>query len=307
MMRAIATTGAALALVMATPVLAAQGKADTMDPSAADASAPATADAELVAITEMFSGLFTAEPLTREQEARLPAAQQLIAKVIPEGTMAEMMDKMFDGLLGPMMAEAPNGAATLVAKQIGTVPYALELEEDKAAELAKLFDPVWAERQQREMALLPEMMKDMVTLLEPGMRKTMAELYAIRFSEGELAEIDAFFSTGAGGKYARESFLMASDPRIMASTMEALPALMGSIGDIEKRMADSVADLPPVRSFADLSPAERARVAQATGFTVAQIEETLAAPEFNYSVEEGAFQNDASSVAEPAGEAPFPD
>ena len=307
MMRAISTTGAALALVMATPVLAAQGQADTMDPSAADASAPATADAELAAITEMFSGMFTAEPLTPEQEARLPAAQQLIAKVIPEGTMAEMMDKMFDGLLGPMMAEAPNGAVTLVAKQIGTVPYALELEEDKAAELAKLFDPVWAERQQREMALLPEMMKDMVTLLEPGMRKTMAELYAIRFSEGELAEIDAFFSTGTGGKYARESFLMASDPRIMASTMEALPALMRSIGDIEKRMADSVADLPPVRSFADLSPAERERVAEATGFTVVQIEETLAAPEFNYRVEEGAFQNDASSVAEPAGEAPFPD
>jgi hypothetical protein len=263
--------GAALALMVATPALAAQDQADAMDAGAVDTSAPASSDAELAAITEMFSGMFTAEPLTPEQEARLPAAQQLIAKVIPEGTMAEMMDKMFDGLLGPMMAEAPNGAATLVARQIGTVPYALELEEDKAAELAKLFDPAWADRQQREMALLPEMMKEMVTLLEPGMRKTMAELYAIRFSEGELAEIDAFFSTGTGGKYARESFLMASDPRIMASTMEALPALMGSIGDIEKRMAASLADLPPVRSFGNLSPAEQAKVAEMTGLTVKEI------------------------------------
>lgn len=307
MMRKISITGAALALMVATPALAAQDQADAMDAGAVDASAPASADAELAAITEMFSGMFTAEPLTPEQEARLPAAQQLIAKVIPEGTMAEMMDEMFDGLLGPIMAEAPNGAATLVARQIGTVPYALELEEDKAAELAKLFDPVWAERQQREMALLPEMMKDMVTLLEPGMRKTMAELYAIRFSDGELTEIDTFFSTGTGGKYARESFLMASDPRIMASTMEALPALMGSNGDIEKRMADSVADLPPVRSFADLSPAERARVAEVTGFSVEQIEASLAAPEFNHTVEEGAYQNDGPSATEAAGEAPFLD
>lgn len=290
MMRALRNAGAGLALIAAVPALAAQDDAP---------SAPASAEAELAAITEMFSGMFTAEPLTAEQEARLPAAQRLIAKVIPEGTMAEMMDTMFDGVLGSMLAAAPgSGATPIIAKQIGTVPYALELEEEQAAELASLFDPVWAERQQREMAMFPEMMKDIMTLIEPGMRKAMAELYAIRFLDGEIAEIDAFFTTATGTKYARESFLMASDPRIMSASMEMMPAMMGMIGDIEARMEASTADLPPVRSFAELSPAERAKVAEMTGYSVEEIE-------YNLSVNEYAAEADdeeSEAGAEPAAE-----
>lgn len=120
------------------------------------------------------------------------------------------------------------------------------------------------------------LMREVVVLMEPGMRKAMSELYAIRFSSSELAEIDAFFSTGTGGKYAREAFLMGGDPRIMSSTMEAMPAVMGMMGDIEARMAASAADLPAVRSFADLTPAERAKVAEMTGYSVEEIEANLA-------------------------------
>ena len=264
-MRSLTTAAAGLALLVATPALAAQDAAPT---------APSEAD-QLAAMTDMFSGMFTADPLTAEQQARLPAAEQLIAKVIPEGTMAEMMDKVYNGVMGPIMAAAPNGATTTLARQIGLPPYALDLGEDQAAELASLFDPAWAERQQREMAIIPAMMKDVMTLMEPGMRKAMAELYAIRFSDSALAEIDAFFSTATGTKYARESFLMASDPRIMAASMDAMPALMGMMGDMEARMAESVADLPAVRSFADLSPEERARVAEMTGYSVEDIETNL--------------------------------
>ncbi len=264
-MRSLTAAAAGLALLLTSPALAAQDAAPT---------APSDAD-QLAAMTDMFSGMFTAEPLTAEQQARLPAAEQLIAKVIPEGTMAEMMDKVYNGVMGPMMAAAPDGATTTLARQIGLPPYALDLGEDQAAELASLFDPTWADRQQREMAIIPAMMKDVMTLMEPGMRKAMAELYAIRFSDSALAEIDAFFSTATGTKYARESFLMASDPRIMAASMDAMPALVGMMGDMEARMAESVADLPAVRSFADLSPEERARVAEMTGYSVEDIEANL--------------------------------
>jgi len=264
-MRLLTAAAAGLALLLTSPALAAQDAAPT---------APSDAD-QLAAMSDMFSAMFTAEPLTAEQQARLPAAEQLIAKVIPEGTMAEMMDKVYNGVMGPIMAAAPDGATTTLARQIGLPPYALDLGEDQAAELASLFDPAWAERQQREMAIIPAMMKDVMTLMEPGMRKAMAELYAILFSDSDLVEIDAFFSTPAGAKYARESFLMASDPRIMAASMDAMPALMGMMGDMEARMAESVADLPAVRSFADLSPEERARVAEMTGYSVEDIETNL--------------------------------
>ncbi|HSF13767.1 MAG TPA: DUF2059 domain-containing protein [Erythrobacter sp.] len=292
---------AGLALI-ATPAatLSAQEAEATDETVMVDDPARSPVEDEMATITQMFAGLFTKEPLTPEQEARLPAAEQLIAKVIPAGTMGEMIDKMMGGVLGPMMAMGPDGATSTIAEKIGTEPYALDLTEEQAGELASLFDPAWAERQQREMAMIPDMMKEMVALTEPGMRKAMSELYAIRFSQSELEEINAFFSTGTGGKYARESFLMASDPRIMASTMEAMPALMGSIGDIEKRMADSLADLPAVRSFADLSPAERAKVAETTGLTIEEIEANLKALEFDYEVEEAYSTDEEVAAADAA-------
>ena len=285
-MRALLASCAWIALLTAPATLAAQDAAAADDVVMVDDLPPRTEEDGLAAMSDMFAGLFTKEPLTPEQEARVPAAEQLVAKIIPAGTMAEMMDKLLGGVLGPMMAAAPDAAVTTLAKQIGTETYALDLNEEHAGELASLFDPAWAERQQREAAMFPELMKEVMVLMEPGMRTAMSELYAIRFSSGELAEIDAFFSTGTGGKYARESFLMASDPRIMASSMEAMPALMGMVGDIEKRMAESVADLPAVRSFADLSPAERSKVAEMTGLAVEEIEANLAALAFNYEVEE---------------------
>lgn len=276
-------SAAGIALVLAaTPGLAAQGEPADEVVMVEDAAAAGSDEAaELAAMSQMFAGLFTTEPLTAEQAARLPAANRLIAKVIPEGTMAEMMDKLLEGVLGPMMALAPNGAATSLAKQIGTDASTLDLTDEQANELASLFDPAWAERQQREAAMVPELMKEVMGVMEPGMRKAMAELYAIRFSDSELAQLDGFFSTPTGSKYARESFLMASDPRIMASTMESMPALIGVIGNLEARMAERTADLPLVRSFADLSPEERAKVAQMTGYSIADIEANLDAASFS--------------------------
>lgn len=298
--RALFTAFAGLTLATAPVTLAAQdAEAPAEEVMVDDAAAGEEADPMEQAMA-MLGAMFTAEPLNAEQQARLPAAQGLIAKIIPEGTMGEMIDKMMGGVLGPIMAAAPDGATTTLAKQIGTEPYALDLTEEQAGELASLFDPAWAERQQRELAALPIIMKEVVTLMEPGMRKAMSELYAIRFSATELAEIDAFFSTGTGGKYARESFLMASDPRIMASTMEAMPALMGSIGDIEKRMAESTADLPAKRVFAELTAAEKAKVAEMTGLTVEDIEANLA---FSYEVKEAYSTDEEIAAADAAAAA----
>ncbi len=294
MMLAVAAT---LALLNVPAVLAAQD--ETVDESAMDVAAPAD---PMAGMSEMFAGLFTKEPLTPEQEARLPAAQQLVAKIIPEGTMGEMMDKIMGGALGSMLTGTTNVATTALARHIGSEAFGSDLTEEEAGELASLFDPAWKERQEAEAGLFPAMMKDVMALIEPSMRKAMSELYAIRFTSGELAQIDAFFSTGTGAKYARESFLMASDPRIMASSMEAMPALMGSIGDMEKRMAESVADLPAVRSFADLSPEERAKVAEMTGLTVEEIEANLDGSRFEveeaYSTDEEVAAADAAADAQ---------
>jgi hypothetical protein len=217
----------------------------------------------------MMGGKMKVDPLTPEQQARLPQAEAIIARIMPPGAMAEMSQQMFGGILNGFGDVIPSGARAAAAEGLGMGPGELaDLSDAEATELANLFDPVWQKRETAVQGIVNGMMSEMMNAFEPGMRRAMAELYAIRFTSTELAAIDAFFATEAGTKYARESLSMASDPRLAAATMEAMPAMFASIGAMEERSKERMAGLPEPRRFADLSPKERERVAQLTGRSV---------------------------------------
>ncbi|HEY6964486.1 MAG TPA: DUF2059 domain-containing protein [Erythrobacter sp.] len=223
-----------------------------------------------------LGAMFKVEPLTAEQEARLPQATRIIGRMIPDGTLGEMMGGMFDKLLGPMLDATEAPAKETIRKAVGISPAALDLSDAQAAELAALFDPAYAERHKRERALMPALMRDMMTAMEPAMRKAMSELYAVHFSQKELDDVEAFFLTESGAAYARKSFTMSSDPRIVSATMESMPQMMASFASMEEKMKAATADLPAKRSFADLSKAEKAKVSKLTGYSVAEIEGMVA-------------------------------
>ena len=223
-----------------------------------------------------LGAMFKVEPLTAEQEARLPQAQRVINRMISDGTLGEMMGGMFDKLLGPMLDATEAPAKETIRKAVGISPAALDLSDAQAAELAALFDPAYAERHKRERALMPALMRDMMTAMEPAMRKAMSELYAVHFSQKELDDVEAFFLTESGAAYARKSFTMSSDPRIVSATMESMPQMMASFASMEEKMKAATADLPAKRNFADLSKAEKAKVSKLTGYSVAEIEGMVA-------------------------------
>ena len=52
--------------------------------------------AEIDAAMAQLSGMFTVDPLTDEQQERLPQAARIIDRMIPEGTLPEMMGSMFE-------------------------------------------------------------------------------------------------------------------------------------------------------------------------------------------------------------------
>lgn len=282
MIRRILIPAASLAaLALAPQPLAAQDMADDM---AVTESEGESEEAEDGAVTGdpmadamgMLGAMFAAEPLTAEQEARLPQATRIITRMIPEGTLGEMMGGMFDKLMNPMMAALDAPASATVQKGIGVSPSAVGLSEEQTAEIAALLDPVYAERHAREMSIMPTMMRDMMTVMEPTMRKAMSELYAIHFTQTELDDIEAFFQTDSGTAYARKSFTMSTDPRIISASMEAMPQMMAAFADIEKKIAAASADLPPKRSFAELSKSDKAKIAKLTGYSIEEIEGLLA-------------------------------
>jgi hypothetical protein len=272
-MRLWLVTGCALSLLAAPAHLAAQ---DTPPPVTvvqvpAEDEGPRPSDdmQAMAALAGMMGGGMKSEPLTPEQQARLPQAEAIIARIMPQGAMAEMSQQMFGGFLSGFGDAMPRGPRFAVADALGLGPADLQdVSEEDAIELAGLLDPAWKEREDVMQGLVSGMMGDMMNLMEPGMRKAMAELYAIRFTSTELAAIEAFFATEAGTKYARESISMASDPRLMSASMEALPAVFASLADMEGRMKERMAGLPEPRRFADLNPKERAQVAKLTGLSV---------------------------------------
>lgn len=279
-MRKIAVLLAATAGLGAPASLAAQDAPPPMTVGESlpddEGDAPSDDAAEMAALAGMMGGMFKAEPLTAEQQARLPQAEALIAQLIPEGAMAEMSQAMFGNILGPLESLMPSGAKPVVAERLGPV-VAESLSEEQAVEVASLLDPDWKERESRVKSLVPEMLTEVMGLMEPTMRKAMSELYAIRFTSGELSDISGFFATDTGAKYARESFSMTSDPRLIAASMEMMPALFGMMGDMEQRMKERMADLGEPRSFSALSNKERKRVSELTGLSVEEIESNLEA------------------------------
>lgn len=241
-------------------------------------TSPAIAQDDDLAEADPFAamaGMFQAEPLTPEQETRLPMATRLVEKLIPPGALGEMMGSMFNSMLEPLAELGSKPSSGDVAQNLGLEGYELYLEEEQAAEALAILDPSWEARKAAEAEVFPEVMKQMMDAMEPGMRKAMAELYAVNFTAQELSDIDAFFSTETGTTYARKSFSMASDPRIMAASMESLPAMMGSIMTMEQKVEEATASLPPKRNFAELGAKEKARLAELTGYSVEEIEDAI--------------------------------
>ncbi|NVE95505.1 DUF2059 domain-containing protein [Altererythrobacter lutimaris] len=243
-------------------------------------SAPAFAQDEAPSqdeqvLAEMMA-MFQTEPLTPEQEARLPLAGEVIDRMMPPGTLGEVMGQMFDGMLGPLMQRATEPKAADFAGQLGLETWEIDMDEAAITEAATIVDPLRDERNERTAAVFPEIMTEMMNAMEPTMRKVMTEVYAVYFNEAQLNDINAFFATDSGSAFAKSYMTMSSDPRVIGGMMEAMPQMMGAFENMETRLADATADMPEPRGFADLSAAEQARIAELTGYSVEELAERAA-------------------------------
>lgn len=249
---------AAAATVLAAMPVAAQEPAPEDDPMAA------------------MAAMFAAEPLTAEQEARLPAARLVVDRMMPPGTMGEIMQSMFGGFLDPLLQMGMEPSANEIAKEVGLEEGALDLTEEQAREAAAILDPAWSERRQREFGAMKTGMAKAMTAMEPAMRDGMAQAYAVHFSASELADVAAFFATPSGASYARKSYTLASDPRIMGAAMQAMPGMMEGFAAMQVEMEAATADLPPRRSYGDLTAEQRQRLGKLTGLDAQALDAGMA-------------------------------
>ena len=271
---------ATLALLCGSPVLA----QDSNDTSVQDAQA------ELDVVGTMFGDIFgAANPLSPEEEARVPMAKSVVLKLFPEGTYAKMMNETMKPMMEGMMGSIASSPSLMLLELTGMSPAQLEQVDDANLQQAlSILDPSSAERNAEIADVTLSLISDVMEKVEPSYRAGLTRAYAVRFTQEELADLNAYFATSVGKKYAAESFLIYSDPQVMASMndmvpamMEMMPAMMGTITQITEKY-------PSGRTFSALSPEEQDQLAILLGTTL----EDLAA---NEPVGEATSDDDAEA------------
>jgi hypothetical protein len=260
---------AAAALVCAVPAAAQE------DP---EHSESAMSPGDLDEFAGIMAGLFQTEPLTEEQNARLPAAQAVVGEMMPDGFYGEMMAGMMDKMLRPMLTMFSQPEFVLGARLTVDAEAIEALEEAEQAELTAMLDPAYQARGDAMVAVLTSRMGGMFTAMEGPMREGLSKAYAVRFDDAQLADIAAFFATPTGGEYARESMALFADPQVMQASMQALPAMMSGFGDIESAMREAMAALPAERGYGDLTEAQRERMAELLDVDPAQLADLVNPP-----------------------------
>ena len=223
----------------------------------------------------MMSNLFIAEPLNAEQETRLPAAQAVVAKVMPDGFYGTMMADIIDQMMRPMMSMFSSPEFILSARLTLDDEAIDHLTEAEQTEISAMLDPAYDQRVDAMVGVLTGRMSGMFAVMEEPMREGLSKAYAVRFDDRQLADIAAFFATPTGSAYATESMALFSDPQVMHASMKALPAIMSSFGNLDTALEESMASLPKEAAYSDLTTAQRQRMAELLGVEPGELSEII--------------------------------
>lgn len=270
MKRTLLAAASAFSLTLAPAIAPAPALAQADKPAAEELS-----EEELIALGEMFGDIFgTADPLTPEQELRVPVAMQVVARIMPDGTMARMMNESMAPMMDAMMMDVTGTPALALSSLTGLNPVDIaSLDEKRVEEALALLDPDAAERNRSMNTVFMELLSDLMVEMEPAYRAGLARAYAVRFTKEELLDINAYFSTPTGAKYAGESYLIFADPQVMATMNEMMPSVMQRMPALFETIEELSENFSAGRSFSELSEGEQARLAELLGVS----EEELAA------------------------------
>ncbi len=228
---------------------------------------------EINAAFGMLGDIFKVDPLTPEQEARLPLGKEMAGFMMPEGSFGTAMKETMEPMITMMMGTVTSDPRIRLAEISGvTTDELAELEDAAAQEALDIFDPQYTARTERMSGAMVTMIGKLLEAVEPAYREAMAQALAVRFEESEMRELLAFFATPVGGKFAQQSFLVQYDSR-MLGVMEAMgpafvkimPELMDEVTAIEVEFGSS-------RDFTELSATERTRAARLIGKSVSELD-----------------------------------
>ena len=237
-------------------------------------AAAALALAAPVAICAQGVPAPTAQAAAPTDPARLAAARRVAVRLLPPGIYKQIMSSSMDAVMGNMGSALKAMPLGSIAQMGGmTVEDAKKLDAIDLTQIMAIYDPRWEERQQLTMHGMFGAMGEFFTTMEPELREGMAHAYASRFSLAELTDLDRYFATPTGAKYAASATTIMTDPAVMTTMKDMMPKMMQQMPHFMDAAKKAAAALPPPRRLEDLNPAERARLAKAMGIDESKLQD----------------------------------
>ncbi|QTD54623.1 DUF2059 domain-containing protein [Parasphingorhabdus cellanae] len=181
--------------------------------------------------------------------ARLEAAKSTVDYLFPLGTYERMMKGTMDQMMDQMMMSMGNMRMGDLAGAGGVARDDMPdgMGDKTLAEMATEMDPAYAERTKISTKVIMDEMVDLMITMEPAVREALTNIYARKFTVGQLTEMNDFFATDTGSAFARDYMMVFVDPEMMQSMMTMVPEMMQAMPDIMKKVEAATAHLPPVK------------------------------------------------------------
>jgi len=206
--------------------------------------------------------------------ATLAEARLVAAEIIPPGTYKKIMS----GTMSGMMDNFGESLKAMPLKQIaelgGLSPEkAKALDKVDLAQVMAIYDPHWQERTTLSMHAMFDAMGDFFTTIEPELRDAVAHAYANQFTMAELTDLDRYFATPTGAKFAGRSMTIMTDPSMMAEMKSMMPKMMAQMPKFFEAAQKATASLPPPRKLENLTPQQKADLAKALGVDPSKLQD----------------------------------
>ncbi len=297
-------TGIAAILALSTPAAVyaqAEDSAAAAEVTAESVAPAKEEDAILAMITKMFDTNANNTPIN---PAQLKLAETTADKLLPKGSLKNMMSRMFENIMTPIMDALPEMSSTEIMLKTGIYEGEIEnLDEAKRKKITALLDPARKDRGKQTIDAITPMLNETMDLIEPPMRTGISRAYARKFSAAQLRQINGFFATPTGALYAAESYPLQADPEIMRAMFKAMPDLVEKLKTKGPSIDAEMKKLPKDRTLSDLNKEEMASLAELLNVEVLKLEEQRVA------MVSGATASEASEVAiaEEAEASPYAD
>jgi hypothetical protein len=186
---------------------------------------------------------------TAADPAQLKLAEQVVAKLVPPGTYEKMMKDMAEGdILQSVMGMDMSTLGKIAGEDAAANS---ELSGKSLMDLAAEKDPNFKERMDITMKVMFAELGKMMGKLEPEVRSAMADIYARKYTNTQLADMNAFFGSPSGSVFASNFMASFTDKEMMAASMKMVPMMLEALPDIMTKVEAATAHLPPLPKAAE--------------------------------------------------------